>query len=436
MDVVCGTTTADDESSPMTSPTFAETRGRTIRRLREAAGLTQEQLADKAGYRGGGRVALAKVEQGRAEPTAERLAGICETLEISLADLDQRAAAELVESPKRGGGRVPEAVLRAVVGPEAADNVRRQRVLAEETEYLQRETQSRLEAATVASDDAHDRLVVPFLEVASRVPGLPAPVDQPRPVGLDLDLGALVRVSVQEIGDIAVSALGVFKVAHSAHQTGVAGADAVYAAVGAYAKASTGVVIAGLSGAAKQNATLAWLGGGALAAGGRGMAGGRSVLTGIVAVPLLLATGGVLVFKTMQFRSRAKDDAVRLAGAERALDALRLDLAQAWKWAGEQADVLTALAAEGAELMTEIHHRIPADVDVEWASLDEPVQRSLQSALDLVSAVLAIDALSIWSMRSTTAAEPAPGVEDTNAAWIAAVLQHGRDLNRRSSAGS
>lgn len=64
------------------------------------------------------------------------------------------------------------------------------------------------------------------------------------------------------------------------------------AAVGA--AASTGTAIAGLSGAAATNATLAWLGGGALSAGGFGMAGGMMVLGGLVAGPAL-AVGGVFM---------------------------------------------------------------------------------------------------------------------------------------------
>jgi hypothetical protein len=48
-----------------------------------------------------------------------------------------------------------------------------------------------------------------------------------------------------------------------------------------------------LSGAAAVNATLAWLGGGALAAGGFGMMGGMIVLGGIVAGPAL-AIGGAI----------------------------------------------------------------------------------------------------------------------------------------------
>lgn len=60
------------------------------------------------------------------------------------------------------------------------------------------------------------------------------------------------------------------------------------------ATASTGTAISSLSGVAATNATLAWLGGGSLAAGGYGMAGGMMVLGGIVAGPALAIFGHVL----------------------------------------------------------------------------------------------------------------------------------------------
>lgn len=58
--------------------------------------------------------------------------------------------------------------------------------------------------------------------------------------------------------------------------------------------ASTGTAISGLSGAAAWNATLAWLGGGSLAAGGGGMALGSLVLGGITIGPAVLISGFVL----------------------------------------------------------------------------------------------------------------------------------------------
>ena len=64
-----------------------------------------------------------------------------------------------------------------------------------------------------------------------------------------------------------------------------------YSAAQALAVASTGTAISTLSGAAATNATLAFFGGGSLAAGGLGMAGGMMVLGGLVAGPALLVMG-------------------------------------------------------------------------------------------------------------------------------------------------
>lgn len=84
---------------------------------------------------------------------------------------------------------------------------------------------------------------------------------------------------------------------------GVAGGAAAgaLAAIGAYggamtlgACATTGTAIATLSGAAATNATLAFLGGGALSIGGLGMAGGTMVLGGLVAGPALAVMGFVV----------------------------------------------------------------------------------------------------------------------------------------------
>jgi hypothetical protein len=58
--------------------------------------------------------------------------------------------------------------------------------------------------------------------------------------------------------------------------------------VSTFGAASTGAAIAQLSGVAASNATLAWFGGGSLAAGGAGMSGGALVLGGLVAIPLVV----------------------------------------------------------------------------------------------------------------------------------------------------
>lgn len=80
--------------------------------------------------------------------------------------------------------------------------------------------------------------------------------------------------------------------------TGIAGgaitAFGAYSAASALATASTGTAIASLHGVAATNATLAWFGGGSIAAGGAGMAGGAVVLGGIVAGPALFCMGMIV----------------------------------------------------------------------------------------------------------------------------------------------
>lgn len=73
-----------------------------------------------------------------------------------------------------------------------------------------------------------------------------------------------------------------------------------YGSVGLLATASTGTAISTLSGVAASNATLAWLGGGSLAAGGGGMALGTAVLGGIVAGPAIAITGFIMDSKAEQ----------------------------------------------------------------------------------------------------------------------------------------
>ncbi|MGP1505939.1 MAG: hypothetical protein ACTTIM_00495 [Campylobacter sp.] len=60
-----------------------------------------------------------------------------------------------------------------------------------------------------------------------------------------------------------------------------------------------------VAGAAATNATLAWLGGGSLAAGGFGVAGGTMVLGGLVAGPALAVAGWVLSAKAEEAKNEA-----------------------------------------------------------------------------------------------------------------------------------
>jgi hypothetical protein len=124
-----------------------------------------------------------------------------------------------------------------------------------------------------------------------------------------------------EVRDIDFDAVDAARLAVSSGAAGAAGGLIAFAAVGTFATASTGTAIGALSGAAATNATLAWLGGGAIAAGGGGMAAGAMVLGGIVAIPVLAVGGMALRHKGRKALAEAEEDALK---AERAIEDMEL----------------------------------------------------------------------------------------------------------------
>lgn len=103
------------------------------------------------------------------------------------------------------------------------------------------------------------------------------------------------------------------------------------ALAGAVGTASTGATISGLSGAAAQSATMAWLGGGSIAAGGGGVALGATALNFVTIGPALLVSG--LVFngqgEKSLTRAQERDAEVQIAIEQQVLLRGRLDDIQA-----------------------------------------------------------------------------------------------------------
>lgn len=106
----------------------------------------------------------------------------------------------------------------------------------------------------------------------------------------------IATVKASEVTKAGVASLG----------AGALAGIASYGGAMMFASASTGTAIASLSGAAATNATLAWFGGGALSAGGLGMAGGSMVLGGIVAGPVLAVAGFIMAAKSEENLASAR----------------------------------------------------------------------------------------------------------------------------------
>lgn len=95
----------------------------------------------------------------------------------------------------------------------------------------------------------------------------------------------------KELDEMRHFALSVADGAAAGAAGGAIAAFGAYSAAAAFATASTGTAISSLSGVAASNATLAFFGGGSLAAGGMGVAGGTAILGGLVAGPALMIMG-------------------------------------------------------------------------------------------------------------------------------------------------
>ncbi|MFE4636241.1 hypothetical protein ACFRJ1_23065 [Streptomyces sp. NPDC056773] len=170
-------------------------------------------------------------------------------------------------------------------------NEKRRKRLVERQERLTERFATESAAQERARRRAYGKALVPFAEVFSRLKNVDL-----------VELTAVARPTEAELPDPELSGIQLDAVTAVLTLAGGAavgaGAGALtFAAVGAFAAASTGTAISALSGAAATSATLAWLGGGSLAAGGGGVAAGTAVLTGIVALPVLLAVGGFFEWK-------------------------------------------------------------------------------------------------------------------------------------------
>lgn len=119
-----------------------------------------------------------------------------------------------------------------------------------------------------------------------------------------------------------------------------------------FGTASTGTAIGGLSGAAAWNATLAWLGGGSLAAGGGGMALGTLVLGGITVGPALMIGGFVLGGEGEKALTKAKEYQAQVYTEIAKLKTFEEFLAQVQSRIYELTSLVNALNCRALEILT------------------------------------------------------------------------------------
>ena len=183
-------------------------------------------------------------------------------------------------------------------------NERAQRIYDQASRELERTREATQESLNDLGElkfSLYENRLIPFVAAFKQIHNIDFQHDA---IGDELQLA----VSENDMAAIETAALKMTDVVSggvvSLGAGGLAGL-AAYGSVGLLASASTGTAIASLSGVAATNATLAWLGGGALSAGGFGMAGGTAVLGGIVAGPVLAVGGMMLASKAEEAKHNA-----------------------------------------------------------------------------------------------------------------------------------
>ncbi|MGW3628669.1 hypothetical protein ACWD7F_00640 [Streptomyces sp. NPDC005122] len=134
-----------------------------------------------------------------------------------------------------------------------------------------------------------------------------------------------------------------------------AGAGAgITAAASSFGVASTGAAISGLTGAAAESATFAFLGGGSLASGGGGIALGATALNFVTIGPALLVGGLMVKGRGAKAMTRAREFEVKIAVAIAELDETDVRLKGVDARVAELRELLTHLtfrAVEALELL-------------------------------------------------------------------------------------
>ena len=209
-------------------------------------------------------------------------------------------------------------------------------------------------------------------------------------VGLD-ELGKYridkqATINLREMSALATETLGGL--------VGGAGAGAL-AAFGAYgatmtfASASTGTAIASLSGVAAQNATLAFLGGGALAAGGGGIAWGVAVLGGLVAGPAIAILGVVIdaaARKNLEKALSNEAEALKIAEELKVVETLCNGIAK-------RADMFNALLSKMVQVFETLISQLEFIVSTsgtDYSKYDEAAQNRVAMAMSVAGAVKSV----------------------------------------------
>lgn len=165
---------------------------------------------------------------------------------------------------------------------------------------------------------------------------------------------------------------------------GFAAAGATTSAVMALGTASTGTAIASLSGAAATNATLAALGGGALSAGGGGIALGTSILGAATLGVGLLVGGAIFNVTGGKLSDKAEEARKQVEKEEKTINEICIYLEQLDVAANRFYETLRRVKRIYDETLVRLKYIVYDLEKTDWNMFDEQEKLQVQNAVLLV----------------------------------------------------
>lgn len=410
--------------------------GAVLKKHRDTVKMKQADLALAAGCQAG---MISMIENGERKPSDELLSKLADALGTTPTSLRDEARPQALGPDGRLNDRDSrETEKRSHWQPTALQAARIAKLNKERVDRLNQEAAALQEQATSTINTLiaqREVVLVEFLEPAaalvSRVYGIP------RETGITLgsvvtgdkstnpkfredEIAARDRLRKSVVGVVGASAAG----AGLGAAAGGAAAAALYGAAAMWATSSTGTAIAGLSGAAATSATFAWLGGGSLAAGGLGIAGGTAVLTGVIAAPVLLAAGVAASVKGRSLRKQAQAESEALNKIEQDFDDQRKHVMTWLNWAQRATTILLIASLRGAPLMRLVDPMTSiatSETAYDYDHLEDSQRKHLNRMIDLMTVVLRVLGLPILPETRDEVFYPVDFVKQIEAALTGAL---------------
>lgn len=361
---------------------------------RKHAKLTQKQLGDKVGYGKGSAVTISRIENGKTIPGVTRVADIADALDLTDAQAD-----ELLQLRDEAVRKLNE--IRNPVKKESLRTRKEQleQQLQKRVQIIEEISAANQHAIELASSNFFNQLI----DSASQING--APIEHLKAVKIK-ELSAketpLLLRARQQLDHITqnliMSFTGVGPKILSDAIGGAAGgavtggydAYVTYTTIARHGHASTGMPNSTLHGIALKKSVQATMGGGTLANGGGGIAGGVRNIYGTIA-------GGAIVGLMNALAASAAQAGMDRYKVSRQLTAQEIEFQRTesrfhrWQSAVKRStDLLTYIGIHGAHALKKWQESL-GPLPLGWSELTEQQKKTFQEMMTIAACESTID---------------------------------------------